>query len=69
MCRLFAMTSETPVSPMIALEAMDVMREGHDGSGVGLFLRDLGGLLKTSRMPPFFPVFSVKRGCGDWMPL
>ena len=43
MCRLFAMTSETPVSPMIALEAMDVMREGHDGSGVGLFLRDLGG--------------------------
>ena len=43
MCRLFAMTSETPVSPMIAMEAMDVMREGHDGSGVGLFLRDLGG--------------------------
>jgi glutamate synthase domain-containing protein 1 len=43
MCRLFAITSETPVSPMVAIEAMDVMREGHDGSGVGLFLRDLGG--------------------------
>jgi glutamate synthase domain-containing protein 1 len=43
MCRLFAITSETPVSPMVAMEAMDVMREGHDGSGVGLFLRDLGG--------------------------
>jgi hypothetical protein len=43
MCRLFAISSETPVSPMMALEAMDVMREGHDGSGVGLFLRDLGG--------------------------
>jgi hypothetical protein len=28
---------------MVALEALDVMREGHDGSGVGLFLRDLGG--------------------------
>ena len=43
MCRLFAITSDTPVSPMVAIEAMDVMREGHDGSGVGLFLRDLGG--------------------------
>jgi len=43
MCRLFALTSETPQSPMTALEALDVMREGHDGSGVGLFLRDLGG--------------------------
>ena len=43
MCRLFAMTSDEPLSPMAALEALDVMREGHDGSGVGLFLRDLGG--------------------------
>lgn len=43
MCRLFAITSETPLSPMVAVEALDVMREGHDGSGVGLFLRDLGG--------------------------
>jgi len=43
MCRLFALTSETPQSPMVALEALDVMREGHDGSGVGLFLRDLAG--------------------------
>ena len=42
MCRLFAVTSETPQSPMVAINALDVMREGHDGSGVGLFLRDLG---------------------------
>ncbi len=52
MCRLFAMTSETPVSPMIALEAMDVMREGHDGSGVGLFLRDLGGPFEEIKNAP-----------------
>ena len=52
MCRLFAMTSETPVSPMIALEAMDVMREGHDGSGVGLFLRDLGGPFEEIKDAP-----------------
>ena len=43
MCRLFAITSDEPLSPMVALEALDVMREGHDGSGVGLFLRDLAG--------------------------
>ena len=43
MCRLFAITSEEPLSPMVAIEALDVMREGHDDSGVGLFLRDLGG--------------------------
>lgn len=43
MCRLFCITSNQPLSPMIAIQALDVMREGHDGSGVGLFLTDLGG--------------------------
>jgi len=43
MCRLFAITSETPVSAMTVLHALDVMKEGHDGSGVGLLLKDLGG--------------------------
>jgi hypothetical protein len=52
MCRLFAITSETPVSPMVAVEALDVMREGHDGSGIGLFLRDLGGPFETMKDAP-----------------
>jgi hypothetical protein len=43
MCRLFAITSKEPLSPMVALDALDVMREGHDCSGVGIFLRDLAG--------------------------
>ncbi len=43
MCRLFAITSKDPLSPMVAIRALDVMKEGHDGSGVGLFLTDLGG--------------------------
>ena len=43
MCRLFALSSRDPVSPMRAIEALNVMKEGHDGSGVGLFLRDMGG--------------------------
>src|SRR5208283_5941429 len=43
MCRLFSLTSEEPQSPMLAMRALDVMREGHDGSGVGLFMSDLSG--------------------------
>ncbi|OPZ24779.1 MAG: Glutamine amidotransferases class-II [Deltaproteobacteria bacterium ADurb.BinA179] len=42
-CRLFAVTSREPLSPMIAIRALDVMKEGHDGSGVGLYMTDLGG--------------------------
>jgi len=52
MCRLFAITSEEPLSPMVALQALDVMREGHDGSGVGLFLRDLGGPFEDIKDAP-----------------
>ncbi len=52
MCRLFGLTSEFPVSPMVALNALDVMREGHDGSGVGLFLRDLGGPFEEMKDAP-----------------
>ena len=52
MCRLFAITSEEPLSPLVALEALDVMREGHDGSGVGLFLRDLGGPFEDIKDAP-----------------
>ncbi len=52
MCRLFAITSEDPLSPLVALEALDVMREGHDGSGVGLFLRDLSGPFEEMKDAP-----------------
>lgn len=52
MCRLFAMTSEAPQSPMMAIRALDVMREGHDGSGVGLFLSDLGGPFESLKGAP-----------------
>ncbi len=52
MCRLFAITSQDPLSPMVALQALDVMREGHDGSGVGLFLRDLAGPFEEIKDAP-----------------
>ncbi|PIP42599.1 MAG: glutamate synthase [Desulfobacterales bacterium CG23_combo_of_CG06-09_8_20_14_all_51_8] len=62
MCRLFAITSETPVSPMIALQALDVMREGHDGSGVGVFLRDLGGPFDEMRDAPILSGIFTRQG-------
>ena len=52
MCRLIALTSEEPVSPMVAIKALDVMKEGHDGSGVGLLLRDLSGPFKEMKDSP-----------------
>jgi hypothetical protein len=37
---------------MVAIESMEVMREGHDGSGVGLLLRDLGGPFEEMKDAP-----------------
>lgn len=62
MCRLFAITSETPLSPMVAMEAMDVMREGHDGSGVGLFLRDLSGPFEEMKDAPILSGIFTEEG-------
>lgn len=52
MCRLFAITSDEPLSPMVAIDALNVMKEGHDGSGVGLFLRDLAGPFEEMKDAP-----------------
>ncbi|MDY6822808.1 MAG: glutamate synthase [Thermodesulfobacteriota bacterium] len=62
MCRLFAVTSETPISPMVALEALDVMREGHDGSGVGILLRDLGGPFEAIKGAPILSGIFTEAG-------
>ncbi len=62
MCRLFAITSDKPVSPFVALNALDVMREGHDGSGVGLFLRDLGGPFDEMKEAPILSGIFTKDG-------
>jgi glutamate synthase domain-containing protein 1 len=37
---------------MMAIKALDVMREGHDGSGVGIFLADLGGPFEELKGAP-----------------
>ena len=43
MCRLSAITSSQYFSPMENILALETMKEGHDGSGLGLMLKDLGG--------------------------
>ncbi|MBF0224181.1 MAG: glutamate synthase [Desulfobacterales bacterium] len=55
MCRLFAIVSEEPLSPMVAIDAMEVMKEGHDGSGVGILLSDLSGPFEEMKD---FPILS-----------
>lgn len=62
MCRLFAITSKDPLSPMRAVEALDVMKEGHDGSGVGLFLRDLGGPFENMKEAPILSGIFTESG-------
>ena len=37
---------------MLAIKALDVMKEGHDGSGVGLLLQDLGGPFEEMKDAP-----------------
>jgi hypothetical protein len=44
---------------MVALEALNVMKEGHDGSGVGLYLTDLAGDFEPYKeLPTLSGIFS-----------
>jgi predicted glutamine amidotransferase len=62
MCRLFAITSEEPLSPMVAIDALNVMKEGHDGSGVGLFMRDLAGPFEEMKDAPILSGIFTESG-------
>src|SRR6056297_4264274 len=62
MCRLFALTSKEPQSPMLAIKALDVMKEGHDGSGVGLLLQDLGGTFEEMKDAPILSGIFTEEG-------
>ncbi|SFN01605.1 glutamate synthase [Thermodesulforhabdus norvegica] len=62
MCRLFAITSELPCSPMTAITALDVMKEGHDGSGVGLFMTDLAGPWEEFKGAPILSGIFTNKG-------
>lgn len=60
MCRLLAITSREHLTPQLAIEGLEAMCEGYDGSGMGLLLRDIGGPfadLKT--IPVMSGIFST----------
>ena len=52
MCRLAAITSSDYFSPMENILALETMKEGHDGSGMGLMLKGLGGEFEELREYP-----------------
>ncbi len=62
MCRLFAMTSYVPFTPMVAIAALDAMKEGHDGSGVGIFMTDLAGPWEQFKGAPILSGIFTNKG-------
>ncbi|OGW28701.1 MAG: glutamate synthase [Nitrospirae bacterium GWC2_57_13] len=64
MCRLSAITSSEYISPFEAVLALETMKEGHDGSGLGLMLKDLGGPFEEFKGYPVLSAICSHSGLG-----
>ncbi|GAB4411665.1 MAG: hypothetical protein OHK0032_07570 [Thermodesulfovibrionales bacterium] len=62
MCRLAAITSNEYFSPMENILSLETMKEGHDGSGMGLVLKDLGGEFEELKEYPILSGICSKKG-------
>jgi len=62
MCRLCALVSSEYFSPMESIQALETMKEGHDGSGLGLTLRDLGGEFEGLKDFPILSAITTDKG-------
>ncbi len=62
MCRLAAITSNRYFSPMENILALETMKEGHDGSGLGLTLKDLGGEFEEFKKYPVMSGICSRKG-------
>ncbi len=62
MCRLAAITSSKYFSPIENVIALETMKEGHDGSGMGLILKDLGGEFRDLKDFPILSGICAKDG-------
>lgn len=62
MCRLSAITSNKYFSPMENILSLETMKEGHDGSGLGLTLKDLGGEFEELKEFPILSGICSKKG-------
>ncbi len=65
MCRLCAITSSEYFSPMENILALETMKEGHDGSGMGLILKNLGGEFTDLKDYPILSGICSKEGLRD----
>ena len=65
MCRLAAITSNEYFSPMENIMALETMNEGHDGSGMGLILKGLGGEFKELNEYPVLSGICSADGMKD----
>ncbi|MBF0556876.1 MAG: glutamate synthase [Nitrospirae bacterium] len=52
MCRLSAITAKDYFSPVENILTLETMKEGHDGSGMGLILKTLGGEFEALKDVP-----------------
>jgi hypothetical protein len=66
MCRLFAITSKDPLSPMVAIRALDVMKEGHAARAWASSSPDLGGDFEQFRVGPILSGIFSMPGSRPW---
>ena len=62
MCRLSAITSSDFISPMENILALETMKEGHDGSGLGLMLKDMAGPFADYKKYPTMSAICSNQG-------
>ncbi len=62
MCRLAAITAKEYFSPIENILALETMKEGNDGSGMGLILKDLGGTFEDFKDFPILSGICSKEG-------
>jgi len=62
MCRLSAITSSEYISPMENIYALETMKEGHDGSGLGLMLKDMAGPFSDVKNYPTLSAICSDKG-------
>ncbi len=62
MCRLAALTSSEYISPMEPILALETMKEGHDGSGLGIMMKDLGGEFEELKDYPVLSAICSEAG-------
>ena len=62
MCRLAAITSDKHFSPMENILALETMKEGNDGSGLGLTMKNLDGEFEKLKEYPILSGICTRNG-------